>query len=159
MSHSKCNITTTRRSHRTWKKTKHSMSMSACASDIDRLVSESFFWNGGVNSNKNDYRLLKTAAFRLIKNKKKRRKSWCSLLVTPRTPRGHRQSFSSTLWTLAQLMSSNYVLIISVGHHSVHSSSPNEDILKTFGSVIYLFIISLYAGIYMCMYILYVGIM
>ena len=62
---------------------------------------------------------------------------WYSLPSTLGMPRGQRQSFSSsTLRTLAQLMSCNYVLIISVGHHSVHSSSLNEDILKTFGSLI-----------------------
>lgn len=72
---------------------------------------------------------------------------------TADTP-GTTQSFSSTLWTLAQLMSCNYVLIISAGRHSVHSSSPNEDILKTFNSVIYLVIIYLHPVTYcICVYI------
>lgn len=40
--------------------------------------------------------------------------------ATAPMPRGNRQIVSdSTLWALAQLMSCNYVLIISAGHHSL----------------------------------------
>lgn len=144
--HRMCNRTTTRWSHRTWKKGFSSVSVevhlpssthagSACApvrqqqQQQQKELVTSFFDLVSVE-------YYKSSSFPIdIKKKKKKKKNWsiCGRVFilaffaccAVDAPRGQRQSFSSgTLWTLAQLMSCNYVLIISGGHHSVHSSSP-----------------------------------